>query len=138
VVPTSWATQGYDPDLQHRLEEADEKAASAYLAQVAERLREEGVSVQTRLLHGRPSRALVAAAKLDECRMVVVTSHGMSGLGSRVFGSVAQRVLASAPCPVLVVPCAASDLAEEEEIEELASDQAMLRSMEQADQVAKR
>lgn len=129
VVPTTWATRGYDPDLQHRLEEADEKAAASYLANIAKRVRDDRVKAQTRLLHGDASRALLAAAKQDDCSLIVVTSHGMSGLGSRVFGSVAQRVLSSTHCPVLVVPCAESDLVLEEELEEQASDEAELRGM---------
>ena len=126
VVPENWSGRAYDPDLLHRLEEADEKDAASYLAQIASRLREDRVQVQTRLLHGHPARELVAAARQDECSLIVVTSHGMSGLGSRVFGSVAQKVLADAPCPVVVVPCSESDLLMEEELEEQVSDESAL------------
>jgi nucleotide-binding universal stress UspA family protein len=129
VVPTNWSGRAYDPDLLHRLEEADEKDAASYLAQTANRLREDRVQAQTRLLHGDAARALVAAARQDECSLIVVTSHGMSGLGSHVFGGVAQKVLASAPCPVVVVPCSESDLVGEEELEEQTSDESALRGI---------
>lgn len=125
VVPTSWGGRAYDPDLLHRLAEADEREAASYLARIASRLRGDRVKAQTRQLHGDPAQALVAAARQDGCSLIVVTSHGMSGLGSHVFGSVAQKVLASAPCPVVVVPCTESDLVREEELEEQASDEAV-------------
>jgi len=97
-----------------------------YLAKTAERLREDRLSAQTRLLHGDPARALVAAARQDGCSLIVLTSHGLGGLASRVFGSVAQKVLASAPCPVVVLPCSEAELLTEEESEELAADESML------------
>jgi nucleotide-binding universal stress UspA family protein len=91
-----------------------------------------GVQAETRLLHGDAARALTAAAHQDQTAMMVVTSHGMSGLGSRVFGSVAQKILAHAPCPVLVVPCSEADLIVEEELEEQIADQALVGGMEAA------
>ena len=125
VVPPP-SPRSYDPDLLRRLEEAELKDAEAYLAKTADRLREDRLSAQTRLLHGDPARALVAAARQDGCSLIVLTSHGLGGLASRVFGSVAQKVLASAPCPVVVLPCSEAELLTEEESEELAADESML------------
>ena len=129
VVPPTWSAGGYDPELRQRLEVADEAAAAGYLAKVADRLRADSVKAETRLLHGDAWRALLAAAHQDDCGLIVLTSHGLSGLASRVFGSVAQKVLANASCPVVVVPCSDADLAREEELEERASDEQAVQRM---------
>jgi hypothetical protein len=50
----------------------------------------------------------------------------MGGLGSRVFGSVAQKLLYAAHCPVLVARSSEGDLEAEEEAEERKSDRALL------------
>lgn len=126
VVPPPLPGHAYDPDLLRRLEEADLQDAEGYLAKTAERLRENRLSVQTRLLHGDPARALVAAARQDDCSLIVLTSHGRGGLASRVFGSVAQKVLARALCPVVVLPSTTGELLTEEESEEWAADESTL------------
>ena len=110
VVPPRLSSDAYDPDLVRRVEEADEKDAASYLAETEARLRGDRVRAETRLLHGDAARALIAAARQDECSLIVVTSHGMSGLGFHAFGSVAQKVLEHAPCAVVVVPCSDADL----------------------------
>jgi nucleotide-binding universal stress UspA family protein len=52
---------------------------------------------------GSPHRQIVAAIKKEGADMVVISSHGHSGLAHALLGSTAERVLRKAPCPVLVV-----------------------------------
>lgn len=54
-----------------------------------------------------PARALLEAA--EGALLVVVGSRGRHGVRGAVLGSVSQRILADAPCPVLVVPRAAAE-----------------------------
>ncbi len=56
------------------------------------------------LLTGNPERAIARAAKKHGVDLVVVGTHGRSGLPRLILGSVAARVIAAAPCPVLAVP----------------------------------
>jgi universal stress protein A len=58
------------------------------------------VSVQL----GRPADAIVAAGGRGRSNLIVVGTHGRSGLAHLVMGSVAERVVRHAQCPVLVVP----------------------------------
>jgi nucleotide-binding universal stress UspA family protein len=53
-------------------------------------------------LHGRPADTLVERA--SDARLLVVGSRGLGGFSGLLHGSVSQRVLHSAPCPVAVVP----------------------------------
>ena len=55
------------------------------------------------LKEGKPAPEIVAAAKEWGADLIVMGTHGRSGLGRVVLGSVAQAVVHAAPCPVLLV-----------------------------------
>jgi nucleotide-binding universal stress UspA family protein len=117
----------YAPGLLWQMKDAQTREAEAYLASAADRLRADRLAVETRLLHGDVAAEVVAEAK--GCDLIVITSHGMSGLGSDVFGSTAQKLLYSASCPVLVVRCAQEALRREEEREEELADEMLLAQL---------
>ncbi|MBI2871886.1 MAG: universal stress protein [Chloroflexi bacterium] len=84
-------------------QQVDAEAAS-YLSRVGQGLRQQGVaSVEERLLHGSPGAAIVDLARETQGSLVVMTTHGRSGLGRWLLGSVADRVVRHAGVPVLVV-----------------------------------
>jgi nucleotide-binding universal stress UspA family protein len=58
--------------------------------------------VQTKLLVGPPASEIVGFARYGGFDLVVTGTHGRSGVKRLVLGSVAERVLRNAPCPVLV------------------------------------
>ncbi|MBA2849590.1 universal stress protein [Thermosulfuriphilus ammonigenes] len=64
---------------------------------------EMGVSLNTRITEGRPPEEIVEVAKNLGCDLIVMGSHGHGMLGKLLIGSCTERVLAMAPCPVLVV-----------------------------------
>ena len=53
------------------------------------------------LLLGPPARQIVERAKEDAADLIVMGTHGRSGLGHLLIGSVAERVVRTAACPVL-------------------------------------
>ena len=55
----------------------------------------------TALLHGPPAKCIVERAKEDAADLIVMGTHGRSGLGHLLIGSVAERVVRTAACPVL-------------------------------------
>jgi nucleotide-binding universal stress UspA family protein len=68
------------------------------------RARELGApTVETRLVEGTAWYEIVAAAKAGACDLVVMGTHGRSGLSHLVLGSVAEKVVRKAPCSVLAV-----------------------------------
>jgi nucleotide-binding universal stress UspA family protein len=84
--------------------EAVDSAASAYLQGVRERLLREGVAVVEELiLHGDAASGILDAASASPGSMVAMTSHGRSGIGRWVLGSVADRVVRYSGVPVLLV-----------------------------------
>jgi nucleotide-binding universal stress UspA family protein len=80
-----------------------EMEARRYLQDLAGRLSEKGLRVKTRVEVGRPSDEILAAAKSAGADLVAMTTHGRSGLGRVLFGSVAEAVLRGSPLPVLMV-----------------------------------
>jgi nucleotide-binding universal stress UspA family protein len=61
------------------------------------------VTIEYRLLEGDPATVLVETAQETEADLMVMGTHGRSGLTRLVMGSVAEDVLRRAPCPVMTV-----------------------------------
>lgn len=62
-----------------------------------------GVRTRALLLEGVPYERIVRAAKTQRADLVVMGTHGRTGLARFFLGSVAERVVAMAGCPVLTV-----------------------------------
>lgn len=74
------------------------------LEAAAERLRGMGARVEPLLVErGKPSQAIVATAEEQECTVIVISTHGRGGLAHLLLGSTAEKVVRTAPVPVLTV-----------------------------------
>jgi universal stress protein A len=62
-----------------------------------------GRSVRSLVLSGNPTTQIVRHARDERCDLVVVGTHGRTGVPRLVLGSVAERVARASPCPVLIV-----------------------------------
>jgi nucleotide-binding universal stress UspA family protein len=69
----------------------------------ARKLADAGLHAQGRVLQGDPREALIDEAKKERADLVVVGSHGRTGLEKLLMGSVATHVVTHAPCSVVVV-----------------------------------
>ncbi|MDP2673683.1 MAG: universal stress protein [Dehalococcoidia bacterium] len=76
---------------------------AAYLEQKAEPLRKLGVEVNTIVQFGNPAERIVSYARRPEIDLIVMATHGRTGLRTVIFGSVAGRVLYAGVRPVLLV-----------------------------------
>lgn len=77
--------------------------ARQYLAKVEQRLTAKGLRVRSGLRSGVPAAEIVSAATASRADLIAMTTHGRSGLGRVLFGSVAEAVLRTAPGPVLMI-----------------------------------
>lgn len=73
------------------------------LAREAEKLKEEGTEATWSLREGHPHEEVVKACEEGDIDIVVMTTHGRTGISHFIMGSVAERVVRTAPCPVLIV-----------------------------------
>ena len=83
--------------------EADRESATEYLDGVAARLRQHNLTVNVEHPEGPANHVIVERASALGASLILMTTHGRSGLGRVVFGSVADSVLRHATCPVLMV-----------------------------------
>lgn len=78
----------------------DEEMLARWRAEAEKRARR---PVRTRLLTGDPATEILRDAREEHCDLVVVGTHGRTGVTRLVLGSVAERVARRSPCAVLVV-----------------------------------
>lgn len=90
-------------NLYQGLEESMQQAAQSKLEEVEKNSREAGLEVKTMLILGTPFLEIIGVAKEKTVDLIVLGTHGRSGLSHVLMGSVAERVVRKAPCPVLTV-----------------------------------
>jgi len=64
------------------------------------------LGIRTQVLEGDAASAIVDAARAEQADLIVMSTHGYSGMTRWVLGSVTEKVLRSAPCPVLAIRAA--------------------------------
>lgn len=108
VQPVGWTPLAEQPpavELGERLEES----AAHDLPAFSKSAEFEGLDVEDLIARGDPAAEIVRAAEEHGCGMIVISSHGRTGLGRMLFGSTAESVVRHARCPVLVVKPSESD-----------------------------
>ena len=82
---------------------AEREEAIHYLVAVADGLRHRGVNVAYEQREGAPADVIIERAAQWPADLIAMTTHGRTGLGRIVMGSVAYEVVHRAPCPILLV-----------------------------------
>ncbi|GIW05992.1 MAG: hypothetical protein KatS3mg060_0797 [Dehalococcoidia bacterium] len=78
-------------------------AAQSYVDDVVVKLRADGIAADGEVLMGDPASLILETATRIKSSVIVMATHGRSGLSRLVFGSVADQVLRGASIPVLMV-----------------------------------
>lgn len=104
VIPTG---QMFYEHVNFRYEDAYtflDQEAMEYLRKIGQGLRDQGIaSVDERLLHGHLAGSIVDMAKEVEGSLVAMTTHGRSGVGRWILGSVTDQVVHHSGSPVLII-----------------------------------
>jgi nucleotide-binding universal stress UspA family protein len=82
---------------------ARERDAEEYLAPIAAELRGRGVDATWEVRHGAAADTILSVAKSFRADVIAMSTHGRSGLGRLLFGSVAEHVLRRADVPVFLM-----------------------------------
>lgn len=96
-VPLNWG--------QYVQEELDrcKQTSKAYLDTLEKRFRDKNIAVCSEMLLGRASTEIITYASKNPQSIIMMTTHGRSGLGRLVYGSVAESVLLGASNPIFLV-----------------------------------
>jgi nucleotide-binding universal stress UspA family protein len=109
----AWAAPYGHADLEPIVEKTEKKSLTALMLEKATAEMESFLSDVTELpsvkhhahvLSGEPAETIVRTARDGKFDLIVMGTHGRSGLPRVLLGSVAERVVQHAPCPVLTVP----------------------------------
>jgi universal stress protein A len=105
VAPNPLYAQYYPTDLlsPEVRERAEIDARNALLERVPKSGPLVAVPHSTVIAHGTPSEEIIRLAQQEGADLIVIATHGRTGLRHLLLGSVAERVVRQASCPVLVV-----------------------------------
>ena len=103
VEPPSYAEPSLPVNSAWQVIESARKWVEETLEKWADAAREKGISVRTLVRTGSPYQEIVDLATDERADLVAMGTHGRSGVSRLLLGSVADRVIRLAPCPVLTV-----------------------------------
>jgi nucleotide-binding universal stress UspA family protein len=91
------------PKVYDDLYRSIELDARRRLDRLRRRARAAGIRVSTLLVEGVPHEQILRTARGRRAEMIVMGTHGRTGLKGVLLGSVATRVVSQAPCPVMTI-----------------------------------
>ena len=104
VEPPPYPVEGIVPShLGATMLDDLERQATNDLAQMLSETQASNMDVARRVVVGIPYRKIVDVAEEEKIDLIVMTTHGRTGLSHLVMGSVAEKIVRTAPCPVLTI-----------------------------------
>ncbi|MDD5082795.1 MAG: universal stress protein, partial [Dehalococcoidales bacterium] len=104
ALTISWVGGSGVADAVVQDEDRRKAAAVAYLNSVAKPLRDRGLTVTSAVDWGAPADEIISYAEANNIDLIAMSTHGRSGIGRWVFGSVTDKVIHAGKTPVLIVP----------------------------------
>jgi nucleotide-binding universal stress UspA family protein len=105
IEPTSYVAgdEFGSAEIYTKLQDIAERDAKTSMSKLLGRLKKSNIKAQGLLLKGFAYDQIVKAAKSKKANMIVIGTHGRTGLSKLFMGSVAGKVISLATCPVLTV-----------------------------------
>jgi len=85
------------------------QASKEYLAGLEKGLKKSGLNVRSEVLVGKAAEEIIDYARKNPFNLIVMATHGRSGLGRLVYGSVARSVMLGVTSPMFLVKPPQSD-----------------------------
>lgn len=102
--PYSFLSASELEERHKRRREEMERAETALVMPVLEKVRAEGVDVESKIRYGHIAETICKIAEEMSAVQIVIGRNGHTRLGSRIFGSVAGHLAQAAPVPCTIVP----------------------------------
>ncbi len=103
-LPLQMMGEAYIPPSEYEeIEASMREGATKHLDKLIAKARQAGVRARGLVLEGIPHARITSAARSNRTDLIVMGTHGRTGLAKLFLGSVAARVLATAACPVMTV-----------------------------------
>ncbi len=113
IVPTWFTLRGEGRETGRLLPAATaellaqtESSAERYLQEHAERLRADGIQVETAIRHGNPPKQITRFARLTGSDLIVLGTHGRTGARAFWAGSIGYLIVGRTATPILLIPAA--------------------------------
>jgi nucleotide-binding universal stress UspA family protein len=90
-------------DWPRKTEKENQAEAEKYLSNMAKKMQDEGISARAVTVKGEPANEILSYAEKNKVDLIIMSTHGQSGLGRWWFGNVADRVVRHSTIPVLIV-----------------------------------
>ncbi|HVN63873.1 MAG TPA: universal stress protein, partial [Candidatus Binataceae bacterium] len=103
VIMTPELGPAMDVGAMNRIAEEQRLLAQRELDTIVRRLRDGGLKAKSMLKVGSPFLEIIRTAQSENSELIVLGTHGRTGLAHVLLGSVAERVVQKAPCAVLTI-----------------------------------
>ena len=94
---------GFQEKDRREIQEQRKKTAEAYLDKIVQKTALEGAALSYEVLEGNVAETLAQWAEQNGVDLIIIASHGRSGVGRWVMGSIADRLLRSVCVPVMMI-----------------------------------
>lgn len=96
----AWSQAGYTiTEVQNK----NQVVAKDALTQAAKKLINQGISARVEVIEGRVAESILDYAEKNQVDLIIMSTHGRSGISRWTFGSVADKVARHSPIPVLLI-----------------------------------
>jgi nucleotide-binding universal stress UspA family protein len=102
VVEPFQAQSVHTGDWADKIQKEAVRVAHNYLDQLVEKLKGEGINASKAVVEGEPAQATLDYIQKNNVDLIIMSTHGRSGVSRWIFGSTANRILRYSPVPVLV------------------------------------
>ena len=103
VLPDDNAIEDFGAEFHRDIMEKGKADLQNYLSRVTDNLKKEGVAAEAVVLTGRAAEQILGYASKNQVDLIIMSTHGRSGVARWALGSVSDRVLRHSPVPVLVI-----------------------------------
>ena len=98
---TGW--ESYDSEEVTKMREATKLAIQEYLIKIADSLNSEGINARTVIIEGMPAHEILEYVSKNNIDLIIMSTHGSSGVIRWTMGSVTDKVLHHSQAPVLII-----------------------------------